>query len=172
MLETLKSRAQQTGAVVPAAKQRHGEIVESLREVESTVRLFVLGKRGESAQIAEQHLGRTIERVVRSLHRPILVVPPVFTPPRNILIAFDGSATTRSEQLEWAAEVFRAADIETSGGIVSGHPDAVLTAAIAAHDVSLLVMGAYGHSRIRHVLLGSTTTTMLRTTHIPLLLLR
>jgi nucleotide-binding universal stress UspA family protein len=34
------------------------------------------------------------------------------------------------------------------------------------------VMGAYGHSRIRQLLVGSTTTSMLRTTTSPLLLLR
>lgn len=33
-------------------------------------------------------------------------------------------------------------------------------------------MGAYGHSRIRQFLVGSTTTSMLRSTTSPLLLLR
>ncbi|NPZ02087.1 universal stress protein, partial [Pseudomonas aeruginosa] len=40
------------------------------------------------------------------------------------------------------------------------------------HGIDLLVMGAYGHSRIRQFLVGSTTTSMLRTTISPLLLLR
>jgi nucleotide-binding universal stress UspA family protein len=35
-----------------------------------------------------------------------------------------------------------------------------------------MIMGAYGHSRIRHLLIGSTTTAMLRRSTIPLLLLR
>jgi len=34
------------------------------------------------------------------------------------------------------------------------------------------VMGAYGHSRIRHLLVGSTTTAMLRNAHLPVLILR
>lgn len=38
--------------------------------------------------------------------------------------------------------------------------------------IDLLVMGAYGHSRIRSMLLGSTTTQLLRTCPIPVLLLR
>jgi nucleotide-binding universal stress UspA family protein len=33
-------------------------------------------------------------------------------------------------------------------------------------------MGAYGHSRIRQLIVGSTTTTVLRTARIPVLLLR
>jgi len=36
----------------------------------------------------------------------------------------------------------------------------------------MLVMGAYGHSRVRHLLVGSTTTTMLRRASLPVLLLR
>lgn len=40
------------------------------------------------------------------------------------------------------------------------------------HGIDLLVMGAYGHSRIRQFLVGSTTTTMLRTATMPVLLLR
>ena len=40
------------------------------------------------------------------------------------------------------------------------------------HAIDLLVMGAYGHSRIRHLLIGSTTTEMIRHATIPLLILR
>jgi nucleotide-binding universal stress UspA family protein len=34
------------------------------------------------------------------------------------------------------------------------------------------VMGAYGHSRIRQLIVGSTTTTLLRTSPVPVLVLR
>lgn len=40
------------------------------------------------------------------------------------------------------------------------------------HGIDLLVMGAYGHSRIRQFLVGSTTTTMLKTAEKPLVILR
>lgn len=39
-------------------------------------------------------------------------------------------------------------------------------------DADALVMGAYGHSRIRQFLVGSTTTTMLKTADKPLVILR
>ena len=39
-------------------------------------------------------------------------------------------------------------------------------------DADLLVMGAYGHSRIREFFVGSNTTKMISKSHIPLLLLR
>ena len=39
-------------------------------------------------------------------------------------------------------------------------------------DADLIVMGAYGHSRIRHLIVGSTTTTLLRLSQVPVLILR
>lgn len=33
-------------------------------------------------------------------------------------------------------------------------------------------MGAYGHSRIRHLIVGSTTTALLRLSAVPVLILR
>ena len=41
-----------------------------------------------------------------------------------------------------------------------------------AQGAALLVMGAYGHSRLRQLLLGSTTTTLLRRADVPVLILR
>ena len=38
--------------------------------------------------------------------------------------------------------------------------------------IDLLAMGAYGHSRIRQFLVGSTTSTLLRTSNSALLILR
>ena len=36
----------------------------------------------------------------------------------------------------------------------------------------MVVMGAYGHSRIRSLVIGSTTTEMLRSCKVPVLLIR
>ena len=53
-----------------------------------------------------------------------------------------------------------------------GHADAVISQYVSANAIDVLVMGAYGHSRIRHLIVGSTTTAMIRTCLIPVLLLR
>ena len=49
--------------------------------------------------------------------------------------------------------------------------DAIL-AALSDNSCDMLVMGAYGHSRIRHLLVGSTTTEMIRRAGMPVLILR
>lgn len=47
-----------------------------------------------------------------------------------------------------------------------------ILAAVDEYDCDLLVVGAYGHSRIREMILGSTTTQLIAKAHIPVLLLR
>lgn len=50
--------------------------------------------------------------------------------------------------------------------------DGVIATAVIEDHIDLHVMGAYGHSPIRQFILGSTTTSMVRTCHIPVLMFR
>ena len=56
--------------------------------------------------------------------------------------------------------------------MTAGPAEEIIAAAVKEHHVNLLVMGAYGHSRIREFILGSTTTTMVRTCQMPVLMFR
>jgi len=53
-----------------------------------------------------------------------------------------------------------------------GQPDEVIARSVREHGVELVVMGAYGHSKIRRLIVGSTTTQVLRACLVPVLLLR
>ena len=189
------------GVADPATRQRNGTLVETLEELEGEIRLLVVGKRGETAHQASEHLGSNLERVVRTLHRPILMVSEAFRTPGKVMIAYDGSKTTRKgvemmaksplfngipchvvivgaetgdnrSQLDWALATLREAGHEAEGAIRAGEVEETLRRYQEENDIDLLVMGAYGHSRIRHLLVGSTTTTMLRKASVPVLLLR
>lgn len=201
MLESAKERAAAAGVPSPGCRQRHGDLVETVAEMEGEIRLLVMGKQGEAGGSMGQHVGSHLESVIRTMHRPILVTPPRFTPPRSAMLAFDGGATTRkgvemlatsplfrgmpvhlvmvgnrtgeaTAQLEAARRVLLDAGFNAPAEIVPGDVEPALHAYQAEHGVDLLVMGAYGHSRIRQFLVGSTTTGVLRTTRTPLLLLR
>lgn len=201
MLEAAKTRAVEGEVNDPITRQLNGTLVETLVELEKDVRLLVIGKRGETAHQASGHLGSNLERVVREMHRPILMVPKTFKRPEKILIAFDGSKTARKgvemlarsplftgtechvlivgadtaehhSELDWALSTLREASHQAEGAIRAGEVDEALQAYEKEHSIDLLVMGAYGHSRIRHLLVGSTTTAMLRGSRIPVLILR
>jgi nucleotide-binding universal stress UspA family protein len=56
--------------------------------------------------------------------------------------------------------------------IIHGKPEKVLANYGEKQYINLLIMRAYAHSRIRHLVIGSTTTPMLSSCHIPVLLFR
>ena len=60
--------------------------------------------------------------------------------------------------------------VETS--IRSGQAETVICEEIKTGNIDLLLMGAYGHSRIRNLIIGSTTTEMIHTCKIPVMLFR
>ncbi|MEZ4634065.1 MAG: universal stress protein [Caldilineaceae bacterium] len=55
---------------------------------------------------------------------------------------------------------------------MAGDADEVIAAYVAENEMSILVMGAYGHTRIRNMIIGSTTSNMLRSCPIPVLMFR
>ncbi|WP_341529811.1 universal stress protein [Nostoc sp. UHCC 0302] len=56
--------------------------------------------------------------------------------------------------------------------IIHGEPERITANYVEKQDINLLIMRAYGHSRIRHLIIGSTTTPMLSSSYIPALLFR
>ena len=200
-LEKARERTVIAGAAFPEMKQRHGHLVESLSELEKEIRLLVIGRVGEDSTRGAQCLGSQIEAVVRTIHRPILVTASSYKKPEKVMLAFDGSPTAyKTVQMLAASQLCEGLPIHlvmvgidsgdnrealdkarsmllTSGFVVhaeirQGEVEMALHAYQAEHAIVLLVMGAYGQSRIRQFLVGSTTTTMLRTATMPVLLLR
>lgn len=201
MLDAARQRVITAGVAQPDVRQRHGDLVEVVRELEADIRLLVLGKQGEDSGTDLHLIGSQLESVIRTLHRPILVTPASFSAPTRIMLAFDGSATTRKgvemiasspllrgipvhlvmvgddsadsrALLDSARDTLTAAGFDAQTAIRSGEVEATLHAYQAEQGIDLLVMGAYGHSRIRQFLVGSTTTSMIRSATTPLLLLR
>lgn len=201
VLEEAKQRLEQAGVADVTARLRHGDLIENLQAAESDADLVIIGKRGEGADFARLHLGSNLERVVRACHKPVLVTSRAFRPINSLLIAFDGGESAmkavrhiahgvlfpgtvchlltvgnRTDQaernLENAAAMLRKAGYEVETGIRPGQADSVIAAKVEIDRIDLLVMGAYGHSRIRSLIIGSTTSEMIRSCLVPVMLFR
>lgn len=201
LLQDAKGHAAEQGVTRVSTRMRNGSLVEALRELEEDVQLFVVGKRGRHAELSKGHLGGNLERVARGVHRAVLAVPGGFKPVNRFLIAFDGNASTRKavewvaarplvaglpchllmvgtetqphrEQLAWARSSLESGGFEVHAELVEGQAESVIAERVKSQRIDLLIMGAYGHSRVRQLIVGSTTTTMLRTCDVPVLLLR
>jgi len=180
---------------------RHGDIVETVAEVEKDARVILIGKRGEAADFAKGHLGSNLERIVRASHKPVFVAARAFRPIEKVLVAYDGGTSamkavdhiarsplfaglkvhvvtvghTNAEVkkgLEDARALLQAAGIEAETGVVAGQPESALGKLVEEADFDMVVMGAYGHSRIRSLIIGSTTTEMVRSCKVPVVLMR
>ena len=84
----------------------------------------------------------------------------------------NSSEGTATNNLESAKKLLQKAGFKPVCSILEGETEKVIANYITQQDISLLLMGAYGHSRIRHLVIGSTTAQLLRSSNIPLLLLR
>ncbi|TYC59145.1 universal stress protein [Marinobacter sp. BW6] len=201
MLDEAQKRVSEAGVGEVVQRQRHGDLTESLLALENQTRLLVMGLHGETSSERDTHIGSQLETVIRSMHRPILLVPDEYTEPRSAMLAFDGSATAfkgvellagspvlkgmplhlvmvgpdtndRWEQLKKAEKMLAGLESDITVAIRAGDVEPTLHAYQEEHDIDILVMGAYGHSRIRQFLVGSTTTRMLETARKPLVVLR
>ncbi|MHB1286078.1 MAG: universal stress protein [Leptospirales bacterium] len=200
-LNRLREQAVAAGAGQVDVRQRHGELEETLAEQEEGVRLLVLGRRGEAAEMTQRDLGRNVERMVRALHKPILTVIEGFKEPKRVMIAFDGSIVTRrgiemvaksplfrglpihllmsgkesqnaAKQLDWAKTTLEAAGFEVTARLIPGDAGSIIAKTVKEQSIDMLIMGAFGHSPLRTLLFGSKTADLLRSSTIPTLLLR
>lgn len=156
------------------------------------------GVRGGRLQL-DHHIESVVRAVTRPV---LVATGDAFARPQRFVIAFDGSSAARktvqtvltspllaglpvllamangsdgkpaSAAIDDARAALTAAGFDATTEHLHGEPEAVLPALVRAQGAALLVMGAYGHSRIRQWIVGSTTTMLLRGADVPLLILR
>ncbi len=162
----------------------------------------LLAQRGEHFHLGGGAiLGSTAQSVVRRSGKPVLVTPEHFREIETMALAYDGStpadnalklAAELSQRAGWPLSVVIITDDQALGAIRSqkardfltplavdstvivlkGKEDKELLQFIREGSADLLVMGAYGHNRLRELLLGSTTSSVIRKSTIPVLLTR
>lgn len=180
---------------------RRGSLVETIQEFEDSVEIIFVGKRGEHADMNSVFLGANLEKVARAIHKPLFIVSSAVRPIKRFLIAYDGKGSVR-KAIDYIADqslnkkglechllaVERTkGDIDTSeaeqklrkaGFTVclkaeqSQHPDQVISSYVEDNEIDLLITGAYSHSRMHSILLGSTTASLIKACKVPLLLFR
>ncbi len=89
-----------------------------------------------------------------------------------VTVAKSAAEQTAIARIESAKQWLQQAGFEPVCSVLEGHSEKAISNYVTEQDISLLLMGAYGHSRIRHLVIGSTTAQMLRSSHIPVLLFR
>ncbi|MHC9236548.1 universal stress protein [Pseudooceanicola sp. 502str34] len=202
ILEDAQALVQEAAeGVAVESRLRQGDIVETVTAKEDQGDLIVIGKRGEAADFAKLHLGSNLERIVRAATKPVFVANRAFKPIKKVVIAYDGGPSAmKAVDLVARSPLFAGLDclVVTVGGetpkiaeglrdakatlaagghqaetlVVEGQPETALAELVEKQGADLLVMGAWGHSRIRNLIIGSTTTEMIRSCKVPVLLIK
>lgn len=201
LLDDAVARVMEQGVEDAGGLLRNDRIVAAIAELEDQAAMIIVGKQGHDGDMVERHIGSHLESLIRTVERPVLVAPPEFTRPERFMIAYDGSPAAQ-QTLAAVAEHPLLAGLEAHVLLVGSDTDSNraalenaaeqlavggrtvrterqtgdVTDAVCdyrqAHDIQLLAMGAYGHSRLRRWFIGSTTTDMIMRSPIPLLIMR
>lgn len=179
---------------------RRGGLVDTIKELEDDMHMVFIGKRGEHADTDSEFLGANLEKTARAITTPLFVVSSVITEKKRFLIAYDGKESMRKiinyvtkQPLLTGMDCHLLAVDSANTTIVTDeierhlrdagyeltvthakndNPEEEISQYVTDHEIDLLLMGAYSHSRVRTILLGSTTASLIKSCHIPLLLFK
>lgn len=201
LMQSLKEQALNKGVESVAVHQEHGHFIETLLNLSPQIRLLVLGKSGEMHKTIAKAIGSQLESILRTVDTHVLIAGQVFYQPQRYLLAFDGSEQSQNvvekvcnspllnllpchlvmvdasqqkqAQLLLAEQQLKQAGIDVVSQLLTD--ENINTALLnyqQQHNIDLLVMGAYGHSRLRQFFVGSTTTKLIAATNNPILIVK
>jgi nucleotide-binding universal stress UspA family protein len=176
-----------------------GSPVESIMEKAQIADLVIMGKRGEFERWDKNEMGATVQAIGRNIAKPLFVVKKECRPLKKIMLGYDSSQhANRALQItanlaekvgaqlsvisvtddpeygkcscKEAAEYLSSYGVSVETVVLTGDPDKELVHYAQQSNADLIVIGAFGHSRIHEAILGSTTEHILRFSTIPVLL--
>jgi len=200
LLETFTKRCEERRVPCDTALGM-GIVPNEICDQARTADLIVVGHRGVNEKFSTGLLGSTTESVTRKAPKPVFVAPMRFREIARPVLAYDGSQrasaamhaaaelasalslplavlhvarddSTDGRVLEEARRYLQSYDLAVTVETVTGHPHERIVQAIGERGYDLLFIGAYGHSRIIEMVLGSTTEYVLRNSACPVFLAR
>ncbi len=176
-----------------------GIISRTICEKAELVDMIVMGRAGEHNQFLDGLIGSTTEAVIRRATVPVLITGHDEPSARHFILAYDGSSHAK-KALRFGAALAEKIDREMHVLIVGdksfdyllqevqeylqshainvtytrkpGEPGEEIVAFAAETHAGIILMGAYGHSKLRELMLGSTTSHTINHAPCPVLLVR
>lgn len=197
-LDAARTTLIEAGVYDVATRLLEGHTAQTMVQAASRASIVVMGKRGERADLARLPLGSNVERVARGTKVPVLAVSRSFRPIKRMLAALDaeepaapaldalagqllpagpidllhvGEANENvSKTLDLGAAKLRGAGFVVSCRTEPGEAQTVVPQRVVLDEADLLVINAFGSSRLRSMILGSLSSELLRACQVPVLL--
>lgn len=178
-----------------------GIVANQVCERAKSADLVMIGHRGVNERFSTGLLGHTAEAVARKCPRPVIISPRAFKEVQHAVLAYDGSdrsskamhaaaefcselgvrltvlTVARDEKLgaktlEEARGYVKPYSVQAEFKLIPGHAPEGIVAFLKQSKADMVFIGAYGHSRIVEMVLGSTTEYVLRNSPCPVFLSR
>ena len=183
-------------------EKESGNPVDMICDKARLADMVMLGARGEFAKWSDKMLGATLEALTRLCIKPIFISPKEYQDIRKIMVAYDGSenaskglalAAFFASKLDLPLLLLNVNDSNQAGKqilqeakdylapyklskleeeVVTGDAAEKIVEMSKSRNADLIIMGSYGHSRIREAILGSTTVQAMRNATVPVLMAR
>ncbi|AFK62193.1 hypothetical protein TKWG_09335 [Advenella kashmirensis WT001] len=173
ILEVVRKRAVAAGLTAVDTRQRHGALTSSLLDLQGEARMIILGQHEQAMGAHRSYFDHNVEKIVRSVDLPVLVVVESFHAPERFLVAFDGSDTARNmvqrlagsallenlqchvlyvgegsqqatEHMDWVRSALTAMQFEPLVTVLAGEPETVIVDYILSNNIDLLAMAPMG----------------------------
>lgn len=174
--------------------QEKGDFLEQSFNILHENDVVIIGRVGERAAEKNKPIGSNVENFIRGANCTVITVGEHFEAPKRFIFAYEYSPTCQ-KMLQRIAQSDLLKKLQCHLLYVGDHPEMLtepekyLTEAgldvisiyrygdVAQnileyqreHDIQLIVLGAFSHSKIHQFFLGSITTSIFRNANVPLL---
>lgn len=174
--------------------QEKGDFLEQSFNILKENDVVIIGRVGERAAEKNKPIGSNVENFIRGANCTVITVGKHFEPPKRFIFAYEYSPTCQ-KMLQRIAQSDLLKKLQCHLLYVGDHPEMLaepekylkdagldvipiyrygdvaqnILEYQREHDIQLIVLGAFSHSKIHQFFLGSITTTIFRNANVPLL---
>ena len=174
--------------------QEKGDFLEQSFNILKENDVVIIVRVGERAAEKNKPIGSNVENFIRGANCTVITVGEHFEPPKRFIFAYEYSPTCQ-KMMQRIAQSDLLKKLQCHLLYVGDHPEMLaepekylknagldvipvyrygdvaqnILEYQREHDIQLIVLGAFSHSKIHQFFLGSITTTIFRNANVPLL---
>ena len=174
--------------------QEKGDFLEQSFNILKENDVVIIGRVGERAAEKNKPIGSNVENFIRGANCTVITVGEHFEPPKRFIFAYEYSPTCQ-KMMQRIAQSDLLKKLQCHLLYVGDHPEMLaepekylknagldvipvyrygdvaqnILEYQREHDIQLIVLGAFSHSKIHQFFVGSITTTIFRNANVPLL---
>lgn len=198
LLQHIKNKIKTVHGIAAEAVQEKGDFLEKTFEFLKEDDIAIIGRVGETAAEKNKTIGSNVENFIRNSPCTVMTVDESFKPPTRFIFAYEDSeicktmmkriaetdlfrclqahllhvGDTQEHILDEPAQYFQEHGIDVITEYRQGDVADNIIDYQHEHQIQFIVLGAFSTSKLQQFFLGSITTDVFRSVHVPLIVVR